>query len=194
MIPERRSYPAPDCCAYYSNQRRIAQSDRRRRHKDFCGCYRFCTARCRTHCGGQSQDAHSRLRCLSSQDNRTCSGTPSTKVYRCVGRLLLYFGVSYYSWVSFNTCLTRSRNWTRYPISERDFRRSYASVCANGVSVHPNDVRFLPLLFVVLAISVRVAPEHIAGDARSRRLTSLRYYWSCMSILSSSATIQPRRL
>lgn len=56
---------------------------------------------------------------------------------------------------------------------------------ANGVSVHPNDVRFLPLLFVVLAIAVRVAPEHLAGDARSRRLTSLRYYWSCMSNLSS---------
>jgi hypothetical protein len=41
------------------------------------------------------------------------------------------------------------------------------------------------LLFVVLAIAVRVAPENLAGDARSRRLTSLRYYWSCMSILSS---------
>jgi hypothetical protein len=60
--------------------------------------------------------------------------------------------------------------------------------------VHPNDVRFLPLLFVVLAIAVRVAPEHIAGDARSRRLTSLRYYWSCMYILSSPVTVQPRPL
>jgi hypothetical protein len=78
----------------------------------------------------------------------------------------------------------RSRNWTRYPISERDFRKSYASVCENGVSVHPNDVRFLPLLFVVLAIAVRVAPDRMAGDARSRRLTSLRYYWSCESVLT----------
>jgi hypothetical protein len=34
-------------------------------------------------------------------------------------------------------------------------------------------------LFSVLAISVRLAPEHIAGDARTRRVTSLRYYWSC---------------
>jgi len=87
-----------------------------------------------------------------------------------------------------------SINWTRYPISERDFRKSYASVCANGVSVHPNDVRFLPLLFVVLAIAVRVAPEHIAGDARSRRLTSLRYYWSSRRSVLIAAAIQPDSL
>jgi hypothetical protein len=72
-------------------------------------------------------------------------------------------------------------NWTRYPVSEHDFRASYTSVCANGIGANPNDVRFLPLLFVVLSIAVRLAPDHIAGDARTRRLTSLRYYWSCMS-------------
>ena len=80
---------------------------------------------------------------------------------------------------TFGTPSDPCSNWTRYPISERDFRQSYASVCTNGVSAHPNDVRFLPLLFVVLAISVRLSPEHIGGDARSRRLTSLRYYWAC---------------
>ncbi|KAA1466416.1 hypothetical protein DENSPDRAFT_831235 [Dentipellis sp. KUC8613] len=85
-------------------------------------------------------------------------------------------------------------NWTRYPISERDFRQSYASVCANGVSAHPNDVRFLPLLFVVLAIAVRLAPESIAGDARTRRLTSLRYYWSSRRSMLIAAAIQPDSL
>jgi hypothetical protein len=74
-------------------------------------------------------------------------------------------------------------NWTRYPVSEQDFRNSYASVSAHGRNgigaTNPNDVRFLPLLFVVLAIAVRLAPEHIGVDARSRRVTSLRYYWSC---------------
>jgi hypothetical protein len=74
-----------------------------------------------------------------------------------------------------------NRNWTRYPISERDFRTAYTSICANGIGINPNDVRFLPLLFVVLAIGVRLAPEHLAGDARSRRINSLRYYWSCAS-------------
>ncbi|GLB33863.1 putative fungal specific transcription factor [Lyophyllum shimeji] len=91
-----------------------------------------------------------------------------------------------------------SINWTRYPISERDFRAAYASVSAHGRdgigATNPNDVRFLPLLFVVLAISARLAPEHIAGDARSRRLTSLRYYWSSRRSLLIAAAIQPDSL
>lgn len=78
-------------------------------------------------------------------------------------------------------------NWTRYPVSEQDFRTAYISVCAHGRdgigATNPNDVRFLPLLFVVLAIAVRLAPEHIAGDARHRRVTSLRYYWSCEPVI-----------
>ncbi|KZP33000.1 hypothetical protein FIBSPDRAFT_811926 [Athelia psychrophila] len=81
-------------------------------------------------------------------------------------------------------------NWTRYALSERDFRASYASITENGVTAHPNDVRFLPLLFVVLAISVRQAPEHVAGDARTRRMTSLRYYWSSRRAMLVAAAIQ----
>ncbi len=84
--------------------------------------------------------------------------------------------------------LNRSRNWTHYPISKCNFWKSYTSVCANGVSAHPNDIWFLPLLFVVLAITVHVVPEHIAGDARSRRLTSLRYYWSCKSMFQMTSS------
>ena len=68
-------------------------------------------------------------------------------------------------------------------MSERDFRAAYSSISAYGKdgigAPNPSDVRFLPLLFVVLAIAVRLAPEHLAGDARTRRVTSLRYYWSC---------------
>lgn len=41
---------------------------------------------------------------------------------------------------------------------------------------------FLPLLFVVLAIAVRLAPEHIAGDTQTKRLRSVRYYWTCKSL------------
>ncbi|KAF8165296.1 fungal-specific transcription factor domain-containing protein [Crassisporium funariophilum] len=91
-----------------------------------------------------------------------------------------------------------SINWTRYPVSERDFRAAYTSVCAHGRSgigaTDTNDIRFLPLLFVVLAISVRLAPEHIGGDARSRRVTSLRYYWSSRRSLLIAAAIQPDSL
>jgi hypothetical protein len=72
-------------------------------------------------------------------------------------------------------------NWTRYPISERDFRTSYSSICSNGLGANPNNIRFLPLLFVVLAIAVRLAPEHVAGNSSARRLLSMRYYWSCES-------------
>ncbi|KAG0709689.1 fungal-specific transcription factor domain-containing protein [Suillus ampliporus] len=85
-------------------------------------------------------------------------------------------------------------NWTRYPVSEADFRAAYASLCANGVGANTNDARFLPLLFVVLAISVRLAPEHLAGDIRTRRVTSLRYYWSSRRSLLIAAAIQPDSL
>ncbi|KAJ7781184.1 hypothetical protein B0H16DRAFT_1497372 [Mycena metata] len=87
-------------------------------------------------------------------------------------------------------------NWTRYPISERDFRVAYSSICehgTNGVGA-PSDVSFLPLLFAVLAISVRLAPESIGGDAHTRRVTSLRYYWSSRRSLLIAAVIQPDSL
>ncbi|KAL0070712.1 hypothetical protein AAF712_001933 [Marasmius tenuissimus] len=92
----------------------------------------------------------------------------------------------------------RQINWTRYAISEKDFRAAYASVCAHGAhgvgATNPNDVRFLPLLFVVLAIAVRLAPEELAGDSRSRRVTSLRYYWTSRRALLIAAAIQPDSL
>jgi hypothetical protein len=93
----------------------------------------------------------------------------------------------YIVWSIAHSDFSLGRNWTRYPVSEEDFRSAYLSVCSNSRSgigaTNLNDVRFLPLLFVVLAISVRLAPEHLAGDARTRRITSLRYYWSCESPL-----------
>jgi hypothetical protein len=81
-----------------------------------------------------------------------------------------------------------SINYTRYPIDEPAFRTSFESVCNNGHRVQPDDVRFLPLLFVVLAISARLAPETILGDERTRRLNSLRYYWSCEFRIFSDST------
>ncbi len=76
-----------------------------------------------------------------------------------------------------------SSNWTRYPISERDFRKGYTSVYAhveNHTSVTKlGDIRFLPLLFVVLAISARLVPGRLAGDALDARNSSLKYYWFC---------------
>ncbi|KAF9534276.1 hypothetical protein CPB83DRAFT_843977 [Crepidotus variabilis] len=91
-----------------------------------------------------------------------------------------------------------SINWTRYPISENDFRAAYDSICGcirgRGTASNPQDIRFLPLLCVVLAISARLAPEHLAGDARSRRATSLRYYWTSRRALLIAAAVQPDSL
>ncbi|KAG8761465.1 hypothetical protein FRC14_003878 [Serendipita sp. 396] len=83
-----------------------------------------------------------------------------------------------------------SINYTRYPIDEVGFRAAFESVCVNGHRVQPDDVRFLPLLFVVLAIAARLAPETILGDERARRLNSLRYYWSSRRSLLIAAAIQ----
>ena len=52
-------------------------------------------------------------------------------------------------------------------------------MCSSSATAAPGDLRFLPLLFVVLAIAARLAPERLCGDVRNRRLTSQRYYWSC---------------
>lgn len=83
-----------------------------------------------------------------------------------------------YSWQDVFS-INYHRNWTRYPISEHDFRASYLSLCAQGTTLNPNSLRFLPLLFAVLSIACKLAPEHMAGDAQTRRLTSSRYYWCC---------------
>lgn len=40
-------------------------------------------------------------------------------------------------------------------------------------------MRALPLVFIVLAMAVRLAPDHWAGDDQTRRISSLRMYWSC---------------
>ncbi|KAG8739257.1 hypothetical protein FRC12_016389 [Ceratobasidium sp. 428] len=80
-------------------------------------------------------------------------------------------------------------NYTRYPLYEPAFRVSYDSIWTNGTRISPSDARFLPLLFVVMATAVRLAPEHIAGDLRTRRVTSLRYYWSCKFLPTGIALV-----
>lgn len=43
----------------------------------------------------------------------------------------------------------------------------------------PANVRALPLVFIVLAMAVRLVPEGWAGDENTRKISSLRMYWSC---------------
>lgn len=82
-------------------------------------------------------------------------------------------------------------NYVRYPIDERLFRickyrgRTRADISAyedlynKHTAVDPSNVRALPLVFIVLAMAVRLAPEEWAGDEQTRKLSSLRMYWSC---------------
>lgn len=129
---------------------------------------------------------------FTPQDIRAVARATTTTFLRCSHRLLFQIYVRI-SEDRFSFLMTTFRNWTRYPISESDFRAAYASICslsAQGLGVgSTSDVRFLPLLFVVLAIAVRLAPEDIAGDARNRRVTSLRYYWSCKSFFRLRHTL-----
>jgi len=50
-------------------------------------------------------------------------------------------------------------------------------------TIVPENVRSLPLVFIVLAMAVRLAPEEWAGDDQTRKLSSLRLYWSCESTI-----------
>ncbi|KAH9943451.1 uncharacterized protein BXZ73DRAFT_40632 [Epithele typhae] len=83
-------------------------------------------------------------------------------------------------------------NWTRYPISENEFRDSYASFLANEHNPSkPSNIRFLPLLFVVLATAVRSAPSRPGTTEASRKTTASRYYWCCRRAMLIVACVQP---
>lgn len=60
-------------------------------------------------------------------------------------------------------------------------------------AVDPNNVRALPLVFIVLAMAVRLAPENWAGDDHTRKISSLRMYWSCELVHSRSQLTSARR-
>ncbi|KAF8621628.1 hypothetical protein AX15_007646 [Amanita polypyramis BW_CC] len=85
-------------------------------------------------------------------------------------------------------------NWTRYPVCEKSFRAAYTAFYAHvrdGIgALDASDVRFLPLLFVVIAISSRLAPEQVAGDAFAKRSRSIRYYWFSRRALLMAAAVQ----
>lgn len=60
-----------------------------------------------------------------------------------------------------------------------DLPAAYEDLYNPNKAVDPSNVRALPLVFIVLALSVRLAPEEWAGDEQTRKLSSLRMYWSC---------------
>ncbi|KIJ56788.1 hypothetical protein M422DRAFT_150057 [Sphaerobolus stellatus SS14] len=89
-----------------------------------------------------------------------------------------------------------SVNYARCPLYEPLFRSQYESVMMNGHNLQPADIRFLPLLFVVLALAMRLCPEPVGGSRRVRKLSSLRYalYWSSRRALLMASAIQTNSL
>ncbi|KAK1920862.1 fungal-specific transcription factor domain-containing protein [Papiliotrema laurentii] len=81
-------------------------------------------------------------------------------------------------------------NYVRYPIDERLFRISYEDLYNKHTAVDPSNVRALPLVFIVLAMAVRLAPEEWAGDEQTRKLSSLRMYWSSRRSILIATAIQ----
>jgi hypothetical protein len=69
-------------------------------------------------------------------------------------------------------------NYIRYPISEHLFRQSFAMLYGDP-SVTSASILALPLIFIVLAMAVRVAPEQWMGGENEKRSNSLRMYWNC---------------
>jgi hypothetical protein len=69
-------------------------------------------------------------------------------------------------------------NFVRYPIDELLFRQSFEAVYAHRDIDHTT-VLALPLVFMALAISIRVAPEEWAGPEDDKRDSSLKLYWDC---------------
>lgn len=69
-------------------------------------------------------------------------------------------------------------NFVRYPIDEKLFRQSFEAVYAHNDIDHTT-VLALPLVFMALAISMRVAPEEWAGPEEGRKTSSLKLYWDC---------------
>jgi hypothetical protein len=118
-----------------------------------------------------------RLWSQSAQGTRACSGTTTEAFRRQDHRLVLlqaelrpipYRRTVFPSlWVAWY----RMRAWLI--LAYEDLYQSPTIV--------PENVRSLPLVFIVLAMAVRLAPEEWAGDDQTRKLSSLRLYWSCES-------------
>ncbi|KAK4688108.1 hypothetical protein P7C73_g1993, partial [Tremellales sp. Uapishka_1] len=85
-------------------------------------------------------------------------------------------------------------NIVRYPIDERMFRIVYEDLYTKSNNVDPSNVRALPLIFIVLATAIRLAPTELAGDENTRKLSSLRMYWSSRRSVLIATAIQSESL
>jgi hypothetical protein len=79
-------------------------------------------------------------------------------------------------------------NFVRYPIDETLFRQAFRMVNEHG-NIDSVTVLALPLVFIALAIAMRIAPESWAGTEATKKTQSLKLYWNCEYRLRSSEQI-----
>lgn len=77
-------------------------------------------------------------------------------------------------------------NFVRYPIDDHAFKRAFETVYADGNN--SSAILALPLVFIVLAISARIAPEAVIDTEEKKRALSLHMYWSCKYLYHSCGT------
>ncbi|WVR04770.1 hypothetical protein IAU60_001782 [Kwoniella sp. DSM 27419] len=79
-------------------------------------------------------------------------------------------------------------NYVRYPIDRHLFRAAYETVYSGTESAAL--VLALPLIFIVLALSIRVAPDDMVGPEDQKRTMSLRMYWNSKSAVMLASAVK----
>ncbi|OCF45779.1 nuclear protein [Kwoniella heveanensis CBS 569] len=83
-------------------------------------------------------------------------------------------------------------NYVRYPIDEHLFR-SALEVVYSGTS-SASLVLALPLIFIVLALSIRVAPDDYVGPEDQKRTMSLKMYWNSKQAIMLASAVKAENL
>ncbi|BEI81893.1 hypothetical protein CcaverHIS002_0210530 [Cutaneotrichosporon cavernicola] len=87
-------------------------------------------------------------------------------------------------------------NPIRYPIDEHLFRQAYEAVYASGADITPASVLALPLIFVVLAIAIRLSPEGTSENntVEQRRKASMKLLWGAQFGIMVSTSLNAENL
>ncbi|WVN89314.1 uncharacterized protein L203_104536 [Cryptococcus depauperatus CBS 7841] len=83
-------------------------------------------------------------------------------------------------------------NFVRYPIDEHSFRQALETVYTDRSS--PSAVLALPLVFIVLSISTRIAPNELIESEDNKRSMSLRMYWCSRSAVIFASAVKAENI
>ncbi|KAK8847577.1 hypothetical protein IAR55_005436 [Kwoniella newhampshirensis] len=83
-------------------------------------------------------------------------------------------------------------NYVRYPLDEFLFKQAFDTVYSDGSS--PSTVLALPLVFIVLATAIRIAPDELIGSDDQKRTMSLRMYWSSKNAVIIASAVKAENI